>query len=107
MSAIHWGKGPRWIISPEEPRFEPGTPRSRSPMTIYYGYADTGYRISHQGKRNRDGRRIGRRPFQGTPAIGPFYPWEPACQGPEPPCRIWCPVCGSLNDVALPDELRE
>ena len=31
-------------------------------VPIYYGHPDTGYRISHRGKRSRRGERIGRRP---------------------------------------------
>ena len=33
-----------------------------APQPIYYGHSDTGYRISHRGKRSRDGSRVGRRP---------------------------------------------
>ncbi len=103
MTALHAVKGARWVMSPERPEYEAGTPRSRTPQSIYYGHADTGYRISHGGKRNRTGWRIGRRPFAGEIRYFTPRPWDPSTQDPEPPCRIFCPVCGALNGVPLPD----
>lgn len=105
-SAIHAVKGPRWVMSPERPDHEPETPRARAPMSTYHGYPDSGYRISHGGKRNKEGWRIGRRPFKGSTFEGLSNPWDAGTQDPTPPCRIFCRVCGSLNQVDLPDELR-
>lgn len=105
MTAIHRVLGPRWTMSPERPEYERGTPRWRRPMTIYYGHANTGYRISHGGKRNREGWRIGRRPFEGKVSFGPEYRRDPSTQNPTPPCRIFCPVCGGPNEVLPPAEL--
>jgi hypothetical protein len=86
---------------------------------VYYGFADSGYRISLSGKkRNRSGQRVGRRPDHpprdvpvtlGPKNADPFDE-DPARvvsgQRPVPPCRIWCPVCKRLNEVPLPRGFR-
>ncbi len=101
---------PEWGLVPDVPFHEPGTPRNRRPRPIYYGYQDSGYRISVGGKRTRDGHRVGRRPYiprddlpewcrAMTPPQGPV---DATGQFVTPPCRIWCPVCKSLNKVNAP-----
>lgn len=106
---------PDWVMTPERPHREPGTPPGRSPRPLYYGHPDTGYRISYRGKRSREGRRIGRRAWP-VPAVSPELPplgsrlrdeRLPTGQRPLPPCRIVCPVCGSLNEVGLPPGMIE
>jgi hypothetical protein len=81
---------------------------------LYYGYPDTGYRISFRGKRTRDGFRVSRRPYEGGSNFshvmqkhGLETAWRPGSQTPQPPCNIWCPVCGSLNSVPLPEAVVE
>lgn len=103
-------QGEVWALHPERPHREPDTPIERSPRPLYYGFSDSGYRISIKGNRARDGERIGRRPFH-FKAPGPelervhqdlTHPYTPTGQFVAPPCRIWCPVCASLNEVGLP-----
>lgn len=101
---------PRWLIFPERPHREPGTPPARSPRPVYYGYPDTGYRISLAGRRSRRGDRIGRRPaLPGPNAIDIASMPKPYGadrqvdgQYPVPPCRIVCPVCGARNHLDPP-----
>lgn len=91
---------PTWIMMLETPPVEPGTSRMQRPRPIYCGFPDTGYRISLQGKRASNGQRIGRRPFRGSD--DGRDPWFAPGQVPIPPCRIYCPVCGALNEVTVP-----
>ncbi len=80
---------------------------------IYYGYPDSGFRISYRGKRTRKGLRISRRPF---PAVSEFDKHlrdhglaserSASGQSPSPPCKIWCPVCDSLNFVPRPEKFE-
>ncbi len=104
-------EGDIWAMAPERPHREPGTAPGRRPRPLYYGYDDTGYRISLGGKRSRSGLRVGRRAFETggrstdrtAPALSRWGgPISPSGQAPVPPCLIWCPVCGSLNDVPTP-----
>lgn len=105
-----WDLLPDWAMRPEAPHRERGTPTDRSPHPIYHGHPDTGYRISLGGKRVRAGHRIGRRPQQTAPSGVDITPLAPRFadrrrvhgQSPIPPCRIFCPVCGSPNDVGIP-----
>lgn len=102
-------RGEIWAMHPERPHREPGTPKKRNPAPLYYGFPDTGFRISLKGNRARDGSRIARRPFLSR-ASDPAQerarqefnsPYYPTGQLVCPPCRIWCPVCDSLNEVGL------
>ncbi len=109
---------PRWVMRPERPPHEPGTSRDRRPHPLYYGFTDTGLRISYQGHRSKEGYRIGRRPFRGRKDGKDKLGWlgeetadrfEAFGQPAFPPCLIFCPMCGSLNDVGVPPgfELEE
>lgn len=82
------------------PPHMPTTLPQNQPDPIYYGFADTGYRISTKGNREpRDGDRRGRRQFRGPQSR---FPLEAPGVVVTPPCLIWCPICGRLNDVGLP-----
>ena len=87
----------------------------RTPLNIepiYYGHADTGYRISHRGKRSRRGWRVGRRPD-----VRPALPIPLLADADDPravdgqevrlPARIWCPVCDALNRLDWPVPLQD
>ncbi len=79
---------------------------------IYYGHADKGYRISHRGKRSRRGTRVGRRPdvrpALPTSLLADFDdPRGVDGQDVRPPACIWCPVCGTLNRLDWPEQLRD
>lgn len=91
---------PSWIMMLETPPVEPGTSRILRPRPIYCGFPDTGYRISQRGKRAGNGQRISRRPFRG--GDDGRDPWIAPGQVPIPPCRIYCPVCGTLNELPVP-----
>ncbi|MDP9358874.1 MAG: hypothetical protein M3R02_27070 [Chloroflexota bacterium] len=102
---------PTWAMHPERPPHEPGTSRDRKPFPLYYGFADTGLRISYKGHRSKEGYRIGRRPFRGRKDGADKLRWmgeetadpfDAFGQPAFPPCLIYCPVCGSLNDVGVP-----
>ena len=85
----------------------------------YRGFPDTGYQVMGFGRKGhfarRNGRRVGRRPhrydvelwdgrvLRGHCAHGP---WSRSTIGQLPvlPCRISCPVCGTLNDVPMPSD---
>lgn len=92
-----------WVMMPDDAI-------NRKLAPIYYGYPDSGFRISYKGKRTKKGLRISRRPF---PAVSGFEEhlrnhrlvseWSAPGQAPSPPCKIWCPVCDSLNLVPLPE----
>ena len=49
-------------LGPQHPFVGPGG------YALYYGYADSGYRISLTGKRSRKGWQIARRPMEGVSA---------------------------------------
>ncbi len=78
---------------------------------VYAGYADTGYRISLGGKRSLDGLRIGRRPSleEDAPPVFRELRGTHAVEGQlvGPTDRIWCRVCGVLNQLDGPAELRD
>lgn len=101
---------PDWVLFPEAPHRERETPRGRRPAPIYHGFEDSGYRISTGGHRASRGYRIGRRPrIPGPdridlPGLPEVYrdPRNVGGQMPVPPCRIYCPVCGTRNEVGLP-----
>jgi hypothetical protein len=107
----------------ERVRFVPGWRMSAAPFQsrraththdahpVYRGHRDTGYRISHGGKRaGRSGTRIGRRPILrfSDPlvrvALGDLRPVQGQLICPR--VRIWCPMCGTRNDVDWPEALR-
>ena len=79
---------------------------------IYYGHADTGYRISHGGKRSRDGFRVGRRPDVRPPLPMSLLadledPRGVDGQKPRLPARIWCRICRTLNYLDWPGPLQD
>jgi hypothetical protein len=99
-----WFMVPRVLTRPDDDK-----------QPIYYGYADSGYRISFSGKRSHRGRgqRVGRRP------LGQSMPgWAVEAAGSErvaagqpvrPPAHIWCPIssCGALNHLGWPEPLKD
>jgi hypothetical protein len=98
-----------WVMVPDH-----NTKEGPKTVPLYYGYPDTGYRISFRGKRTKNGFRVSRRPYEGGSNFshvmqkhGLETAWRPGSQTPQPPCNIWCPVCGSLNSVPLPEALVE
>jgi len=85
-------------------------PHHDPPEAIYYGHRDSGFRISVGGKRSRDGLRIGRRaPTQPTPpgtveTLGPRYVEGQRVRLTD---RVWCRVCGTLNQLVWPEPLKD
>jgi hypothetical protein len=79
---------------------------------IYYGHADTGYRISHTGKRSRSGARVGRRPNV-RPALPTALmsdlddPRGVDGQTPRLPTRITCRICRTLNHLDWPGSMQD
>jgi len=71
---------------------------------IYHGYADSGFKITVGGKRASNRARVGRR---GSPIYDRMMESrKPQGQTVQPPARIWCPACGMLSVVELPESLR-
>jgi len=98
---------PEWIMFPDTQKRKTLAQDRSLPQPIFYGFPDTGYRISQTGKRDRIGRRLGRREMMPTDLpkqfVDVFGTHEANGQFPVPPCRIWCPVCNTLNDVNQAD----
>ena len=91
---------------------------SRRGGAVYRGFAEAGFRISHTGRRALNGNRIGRRPLRllGNP-LNPL-PQDSAArealqmrdvdgQIVQPTDRVWCPVCGALNQLNWPEPLQD
>jgi hypothetical protein len=82
-------------------------------VAIYHGHPDSGYRLAFGGKRAKNGKRIGRRPFfmidpfEGAPEprVAESAGHRATGQAIRPPARIWCPSCGTLNQIDWPDAL--
>jgi hypothetical protein len=77
---------------------------------FYYGYADSGYRISQTGKRSRKGWQIARRPMEGVSrdlripgASNKFIEGQVV----RPHDRVYCTVCDALNQLDWPDTLKD
>jgi hypothetical protein len=103
---------PEWLMSADYLHVSRGQGRKNSNTDhhrIYRGFADSGYRVSHGGKRDRTGDRVGRRP---GPELTPeeiglrLHRYAVEGQIVRLPARIWCPVCGTLGLVELPESLR-
>jgi hypothetical protein len=97
-----------WTLLPE--------PAEGRPDPLYYGFRDTGYRISYDGRCDPDGRRRGARehvidlpaslrPEHRRWILAWHERWSPEGQHPRPPCRIFCPVCGTPNWLDWPEEV--
>lgn len=102
--------GPTWVVAmpPPLPLDVPDKPDPvrRASDYRYRGYADSGYRVL------RPNRRHGRRPKLVTEIVGPtstlrIAPLEIAGQQLTLPCRIFCPVCGTPNDVPDPEAIQD
>lgn len=83
---------------------------------IYRGFGDTGYRISHGGKRSRHGERVGRRPdpiplplsaLRKLEQSLELHPYFVSGQTVRPTDRVWCPSCGTLNRLDWPEPLQD
>jgi hypothetical protein len=77
---------------------------------FYYGYADTGFRISLTGRRSRKGWHIARRPMEGVSrdlripgASNKFIEGQVV----RPNDRVYCRVCGELNQLTWPTALKD
>ena len=80
------------------------TPVNASVRTAFYrGFSDSGFRVAFggNGKRTPHGTPIGRRPKI------PHSLFAVQGQIITPTDRIWCPVCGTLNQLDWPDALRD
>src|SRR5262249_61902327 len=53
-----------WVLRGVAAEGQPFGDHRRNPEPIYYGYSDSGFLISRQGKRRPPGHRIGRRPMR-------------------------------------------
>lgn len=85
-------------------------PHHDPPEAIYYGHADSGFRISTAGKRSRDGVRVGRRATTRPTPPGIeriFGPRHVEGQIVRPTNRVRCRVCGTLNQLVWPEPLRD
>jgi hypothetical protein len=94
--AVIPGFASTWVLSASPLA---GQPRD----AIYRGYADTGFKISFGGKKASNKTRVGRRSFMNWDIGGPR---KPQGQTIRPPSRIWCPACGTLNQLDWPEPLR-
>jgi hypothetical protein len=86
-----------------------GPPIPGREPAIYRGYADSGYRIVFRGKTARNGARVGRRPSSmWQPDLDQETRERPVDgRTPVPPTdHIWCPMCGTLNQLDWPEPLR-
>jgi hypothetical protein len=100
-----------WVMVAEPTDARRGRGYESRPYRIFRGYRDTGYRISLTGKRSRNGGRIGRRPATDPAPLPEMkslkrYTHVVAGQQPQLGDRIWCPVCGTLNQLIRPEQLR-
>jgi hypothetical protein len=85
------------------------------PTPIYYGHADSGFRISFRRKYSRSGNEIGRRPMYPADHRSPGWMTEVYGAGRHglkgqrvlPTDRVWCPVCGTLNQLEWPEQLKD
>lgn len=95
--------GPTWVVGspPLPPLAERETPDAmrRAAGFAYRGYADSGYRVL------RPDRRRGRRPRSVIHIVGVTKIVFRSIVGQRPtlPCRIFCPVCGTPNEVPEPE----
>jgi hypothetical protein len=99
-----------WLMSASS-RVRPGRGGPVDLEAVYAGYPDTGFRISRGGKRSSDGMRVGRRRFLPkdlSPGFLNLYGTH-SVQGQNvgPTDRIYCPVCGTLNQLDWPEDLQE
>jgi hypothetical protein len=82
-----------------------------SPQVTYRGYPDSGYRITTGSKHSRKGGSKGRRSLkmyslEDEIGIGVVLQ-DVVGQVVRPTDRIWCPVCGTLNQLDWPSVLRD
>jgi hypothetical protein len=91
-------------LGPQRPFVGPGG------YAFYYGYADSGYRISLTGKRSRKGWQIARRPMEGASrelripgASNKFIEGQVV----RPTDQVRCRLCGQLNQLDWPDALKD
>ncbi len=97
LQADQGGNGPRWMMVAEQL-----DPNRRLAWANYYGHPDSGYRISFN--------MMSRRPAVPHDPIlrelieeGGLHKWAPSGHWPTPPCQIWCPTCGTLNYLPVPE----
>jgi hypothetical protein len=77
---------------------------------FYRGYRDSGFHIALTGKRSRKGFHIARRPMEGVSRdlrIAGVSNKFIEGQVPRPTDRVWCRVCGQLNQLDWPDALKD
>jgi hypothetical protein len=91
--------GWQMVAEPRSGKLPDSPPRVKA---FYRGYRDTGYRISTGGKRTLSGWQAPRRP-----KVGHHFDYTITGQVVRPTDLVWCPACGTLNQLDWPEALRD